>query len=104
MAERNLLVNTFKCLIGRDATGKITCGIYTDIYHDCDSYITLFYESNGRVKHYKKPLTYFLDDKGALGRTNKREEDKEIEEAIEAVAKGTGFGISELRHHLQCLA
>jgi len=94
IAERRVLIYRFKTLLGRDAYGKLTCGIYLPIKNVSKTNVTFFHESEGHMKHYKKPLCYFLDENV----------DEEVEEAMAAVANGTGRSTEEIRHTLVNLA
>lgn len=104
VAERRSLVFKFKSLICRDRNGRLTSGAYMYIRSITDTNVTLFYDSNGARKHYKKTLSYFLDeDANDLG-TNRRDKDEEIEKALQVISKESGISLQEFKYCLKFVA
>ena len=119
VTERRNLVYPFKTLMGRDAAGKFTTGLYFIIKPSSSSSsssidITLLHKINGEFKQVKTPLTYFLpneeeedyiiekeeDEKGK----KKKEVNEEVEEAVLALEKGVGRARGDVRNTLVILA
>lgn len=128
VTERRNLAYTFKTLLGRDAAGKFTAGLYFVIKPSpSSSTITFFHKVDGEMKHVKKPVTYFLQhneeeeqqeqlmkdyiiEKEAWKSEKeekirkKREVDEEVEAAVIAVENGVRRERGDVRATLCALA
>lgn len=93
IAERRNLLEPFKSLLGRDCKGNLICGLYLPLRVQHTT-VTFFYKVEGSMRHFKQPLSYFLDDVRK----------DEIEEAVGTVAAGVGRGVCDLRSTLVTLA
>ncbi|XP_071513044.1 uncharacterized protein [Panulirus ornatus] len=94
VTERRNLYYPFKTLLGRDSEGHLTCGLYFPL-RDCHkTSINLFHEVDGLQKHLKRPFSYFLSEAT----------EDDVEEAVAAIAAGTGRSRCDLRASLVTVA
>ncbi|MPC56327.1 hypothetical protein E2C01_050281 [Portunus trituberculatus] len=61
VTERRNLPYHFRILLGRDASGKFTTGLYFHIKPaPASTIVTFLHKVDGEMKHVKKPIDYFL--------------------------------------------
>lgn len=102
VAERRNLAYPFKTLVGRDQSGRLTCGLYFPLRECSRTSVTFFYHVFGDLQQLKVPLTHFLEGDILSVSTGALEE--KVKAAISGVARGTGRSATDIRSSLIAVA